>query len=83
MDDYEIRGGGIVREALPDTLSGVRDRVLLRNYKWEPSNIASERRAERYATAADMRRDLLAALRELGADGLPEEALGSVGVRGI
>jgi len=48
VDDFEIRGGGIVREALPDTLSGVRDRVLLRNYKWEPSNIASERRAERY-----------------------------------
>jgi bifunctional enzyme CysN/CysC len=48
VDDYEIRGGGIVREALPDTLSGVRDRVLLRNYKWEPSHIAPERRAERY-----------------------------------
>ncbi len=48
MDDFEIRGGGIVREALADTLSGVRDRVLLRNYKWEPSRIAPERRAERY-----------------------------------
>ena len=48
VDDYEIRGGGIVREALADTLSGVRDRVLLRNYKWEPSHIAPERRAERY-----------------------------------
>lgn len=48
VDDFEIRGGGIVREALPDTLSGVRDRVLLRNYKWEPSRIAPERRAERY-----------------------------------
>jgi bifunctional enzyme CysN/CysC len=48
VDDFEIRGGGIVREALSDTLSGVRDRVLLRNYKWEPSHIAPERRAERY-----------------------------------
>ena len=48
VDDYEIRGGGIVREALPDTLSSVRDRVLLRNYKWEPSRINPERRAERY-----------------------------------
>ncbi len=48
VDDYEIRGGGIVREALADTFSGVRDRVLLRNYKWEPSRIAPERRAERY-----------------------------------
>jgi len=48
VDDFEIQGGGIVREALSDTMSGVRDRVLLRNYKWEPSNISSERRAERY-----------------------------------
>ena len=48
VDDYEIRGGGIVREALPDTLSGVRDKVLLRNFKWEPSNIPTDRRAERY-----------------------------------
>jgi len=48
VDDYEIAGGGIVREALPDALSAVRDNVLLRNYKWEPSHIATERRAERY-----------------------------------
>jgi bifunctional enzyme CysN/CysC len=31
VDDYEIRGGGIVREALPDRQTAVRDRVLLRN----------------------------------------------------
>jgi bifunctional enzyme CysN/CysC len=48
VDDFEIRGGGIVREALPDTMSTVRDRVLLRNYKWEASNIPAEQRAERY-----------------------------------
>ncbi len=48
VDDYEIRGGGIVREALPDQQSWVRDKVLLRNYKWEPSFIPGERRAERY-----------------------------------
>lgn len=48
IDDYEIRGGGIVRATPADTLSGVRDRVLVRNYKWEPSHIAPERRAERY-----------------------------------
>ena len=48
VDDYEIRGGGIVREALSDTLSGVRNQVLLRNYKWEPSHIPADRRAERY-----------------------------------
>jgi bifunctional enzyme CysN/CysC len=48
VDDFEIRGGGIVREALPDRQAGVRDRVLLRNYKWEPSVIQPERRAEKY-----------------------------------
>jgi bifunctional enzyme CysN/CysC len=48
VEDFEIRGGGIVREALPDTLSPVRDKVLVRNYKWEASHIAADRRAERY-----------------------------------
>jgi bifunctional enzyme CysN/CysC len=48
VDDYEIRGGGIVREALPDRQAAVRDRVMLRNYKWEPSIIQPERRAEKY-----------------------------------
>jgi bifunctional enzyme CysN/CysC len=47
VDDYEIRGGGIVREALADRQATVRDRVLLRNYKWEPSIIPPERRAEK------------------------------------
>ena len=48
VDDFEIRGGGIVREALPDRQAAVRDRVLLRNYKWEPSIIQPDRRAEKY-----------------------------------
>ena len=47
VEDFEIRGGGIVREALPDRQSWVRERVLLRNYMWEPSGISSEQRAER------------------------------------
>ncbi len=48
VDDFEIRGGGIVREALADRQASVRDRVLLRNYKWEPSIIQPEHRAEKY-----------------------------------
>src|SRR2546423_1536728 len=48
VDDYEIRGGGIVREALADRQAGVRNQVLLRNYKWEPSFIQPEHRAEKY-----------------------------------
>jgi bifunctional enzyme CysN/CysC len=48
VDDFEIRGGGIVREALTDRQATVRDQVLLRNYKWEPSVIQPEHRAEKY-----------------------------------
>ena len=48
VDDFEIRGGGIVMEALPDRQTSVRDQVLLRNYKWEPSIIQPEHRAEKY-----------------------------------
>jgi bifunctional enzyme CysN/CysC len=49
VDDYEIRGGGIVRETLPDAQEEIRNRVLLRNAKWEPSAVPLERRAERYS----------------------------------
>jgi bifunctional enzyme CysN/CysC len=52
LDDFEIRGGGIVREALPDRQALVRDRVLLRNYKWDASHVSPERRAERYGQKA-------------------------------
>jgi bifunctional enzyme CysN/CysC len=48
VDDFEIRGGGIVREAMTDRQTAVRDRVLLRNYKWEPSTVQPEHRAEKY-----------------------------------
>ncbi len=49
IDDYEIRGGGIVREALPDADDEARQRVLVRNLKWEHSLIAPERREARFA----------------------------------
>ncbi len=52
VDDYEIRGGGIVREALPDRQSEIREKVMLRNFKWEPSIIPPERRAEKYSQKA-------------------------------
>lgn len=54
VDDFEICGGGIVREALPDRQGPVRERVLLREYKWEPSFIAPERRAARFAQRATL-----------------------------
>jgi bifunctional enzyme CysN/CysC len=48
VDGYEIWGGGIVREALEDKQTWVRDKVFLRNYKWEKSMISLEARAEKY-----------------------------------
>ena len=35
VDNFEISGGGIVREALPDNQAWIRDKVLERNGKWE------------------------------------------------
>jgi bifunctional enzyme CysN/CysC len=48
VDADRIAGGGLVREALPDTQMPVRDKVLLRNYKWETSFIPAEARSARY-----------------------------------
>ncbi len=48
VDEYEIAGGGIIREGLEDSKSRLRDNVYLRNYKWIKSGIAAEHRAERY-----------------------------------
>jgi len=54
VDDFEICGGGIVREVLPDRHTVVRERVLLRNYKWQSGMIAGDRRAERYKQKATL-----------------------------
>ena len=54
VDDFEIRGGGIVRETLPDSRTAARAKVLLRNYKWESSFIPPEQRAERYLQKAGL-----------------------------
>jgi bifunctional enzyme CysN/CysC len=39
VDDYEISGGGIIRNALADQQRVARERVMLREYKWEPSSL--------------------------------------------
>jgi bifunctional enzyme CysN/CysC len=49
IDAYEIQGGGIVREALPDREDWARSKVMLRNQKWESSLVPAERRAERFS----------------------------------
>lgn len=54
VDDYEIAGGGIIREGLEDQQTDIRDYVFQRNYKWEKSFINAERRAERYGQKAHL-----------------------------
>jgi len=48
VDEFEIRGGGTVREALEDRQSAIRERVLVRDYRWETSTISAEERAARF-----------------------------------
>jgi bifunctional enzyme CysN/CysC len=48
LDQYEIRGGGIIRQALEDRETWVREKVLLRDYRWERSAITAEERAGRF-----------------------------------
>jgi bifunctional enzyme CysN/CysC len=64
VDDYDIRGGGIVAGALPDRDEGLRSKVLLRNAKWISSHVSAERRAERYS----QRPTLLVVTGEAGTD---------------
>ena len=48
VDDYEIRGGGIIRESLEDEQRQMRQQVMQRNLKWAGSTIDREQRWERY-----------------------------------
>jgi len=48
VDEYEIRGGGIVLASLPDEDQQIRDDVYTRNLKWIPSDVTMDQRAEKY-----------------------------------
>jgi bifunctional enzyme CysN/CysC len=48
VDRFEISGGGTVREALEDQQTWIRDKVLLRDIKWEYSMLSQEQRADKY-----------------------------------
>jgi bifunctional enzyme CysN/CysC len=52
VSEYEISGGGVVREMLQDDEEWVRDRAQVRNAAWESSLVTSERRTERYSQRA-------------------------------
>ena len=48
VDEFEIRGGGIVLEPLSDDDSELREDVYTRNLKWIPSNVTMAHRSEMY-----------------------------------
>ena len=48
VDGYEIRGGGIVLEGLPDSEAGLRESVRERDAHWIPSDLTQAERAGRY-----------------------------------
>jgi len=48
VDEYDIQGGGIVREVLHDAQARVRDLVYSRNARWERGLVAAETRAARH-----------------------------------
>lgn len=49
VDEYEIAGGGIITAALEDEEQTLRRGTMLRNYKWEVSDVSLEERIEHYA----------------------------------
>ena len=49
VDNYEIAGGGIITEALADEEQEIRQGTMLRNFKWEVSDVTAEERMEHYA----------------------------------
>ncbi len=49
VDNYEIRGGGIIRGTAEDEEAWIRENVRLRNFNWDRSAISPVLRAERYS----------------------------------
>lgn len=54
VDRYEISGGGIIREALEDAQSWVREKVILRDIKWELSMLSQEAREDKYGQKSSL-----------------------------
>lgn len=54
IEDYEICGGGIILEDLPDSEKWARDITMVRNFKWIKSLLTPEQRAEKYNQRASL-----------------------------
>jgi bifunctional enzyme CysN/CysC len=48
VDEYEVAGGGIITESIPDTQQRFREQVFLREEKWYRSEISFTERAINY-----------------------------------
>lgn len=49
VDNYEIAGGGIITAAMEDEEKELREGRMLRNLKWEVSEVTVDQRTEHYA----------------------------------
>jgi bifunctional enzyme CysN/CysC len=54
IDDYEISGGGLIESALPDPAGWVREKISLRNAKWQKSDIPAELRERMHRQKAGL-----------------------------
>jgi len=49
VDNYEISGGGIILDDIPDNESWVRENVMRRNLRWVQGGVTLEQRQERFS----------------------------------
>lgn len=49
VDEYEIAGGGIIKQVIEDKKMLLNENVIRRNYKWQKGKITCEQREERYS----------------------------------
>lgn len=49
VDNYEIAGGGIITAVMEDEQKELREGRMLRNFKWEVSDVTVDERIEHYA----------------------------------
>lgn len=54
VDDYEIAGGGIIREVIRDSLADRRYSAITQNFTWETGNISINERTDRLGHKAQL-----------------------------
>lgn len=54
VDDFEIAGGGIIRELIRDNLAEERERIQSMNQHWETGNVSMHERKKRFGHKAHL-----------------------------